>query len=53
VEDDDNYWDALHYRVGVAARVASDIALAAGEGKQNADFRIQANSGIVTGEWKR
>jgi hypothetical protein len=44
-EDDNNYWDALHYRVGVAVRVASDIALAAGEGKQNPDFRILGRAG--------
>jgi hypothetical protein len=44
-EDDNNYWDALHYRVGVAARVASDIALAAGGGSQNADFRILGRAG--------
>ncbi|MBV8456385.1 MAG: hypothetical protein JO122_07195 [Acetobacteraceae bacterium] len=31
MEDDNNYWDALHDRVGVAARVASDVVLAAGD----------------------
>jgi hypothetical protein len=44
-EDDNNYWDALHYRIGVASRMASDIALAAGEGKQNVDFRILGRAG--------
>ena len=26
--DDDNYWDARHYRVGIAERVARDLAAA-------------------------
>lgn len=35
--DDDNYWDPLHYRVGIANRIGIDIALAL-KGVTNADF---------------
>ncbi len=38
---DDNYWDALHYRVGVADRLSRDLALAA-QGDSNADFVVLA-----------
>ena len=37
--DDANYWDALHTRLGVAARMTEDLA-AAWEGTQSADDRI-------------
>jgi hypothetical protein len=38
-ETDTNYWDPLHYRVGVAARLALDLALAA-NGGTSPDFRV-------------
>lgn len=38
-EDDNNYWDAQHYRVDVAVRLAKDLADAA-RGETNADFRM-------------
>jgi hypothetical protein len=36
---DDNYWDALHYRVGIADRIARDLA-AADKGQSSDDYRI-------------
>ena len=39
--DDDNYWDALHYRVAVADRVAHDLAAASrGEGSTTGDYKL-------------
>jgi hypothetical protein len=38
-ERDDNYWDALHYRVAVADRIARDLAAAA-RGEASTDYRI-------------
>jgi hypothetical protein len=38
-EDDDNYWDPLHYRVGVADRLVRDLPLAT-HGEGNPDFSI-------------
>ena len=39
--DDDNYWDALHYRVGVAERLAADLGAAArGEASAQGDYRL-------------
>jgi hypothetical protein len=35
--NDSNYWDNLHYRVPIAARVARDLAAAAMEGKEATD----------------
>jgi hypothetical protein len=40
--DDDNYWDALHYRTGIADRLARDLA-AAWRGKISADFVVLTN----------
>ena len=37
-DDDDNYWDALHYRVGIADRIVHDLA-AADRGEASADYR--------------
>jgi hypothetical protein len=39
--DDDNYWDPRHYRVGIADRLARDLAVAA-HGDASADYRILA-----------
>jgi hypothetical protein len=39
--DDNNYWDALHYRVAIADRVAQDLAAAA-KGETSPDYRILA-----------
>lgn len=36
-DHDDNYWDALHYRVDIADRLAHDLARAA-RGNANTDF---------------
>ena len=39
--DDDNYWDALHYRVAVADRIARDLAAASrGEASTAGDYRL-------------
>ncbi len=38
-ERDDNYWDPLHYRIGVADRLARDLGLAA-RGFSSSDFRL-------------
>jgi hypothetical protein len=38
-ETDDNYWDALHYRVAIADRLVHDLA-AADRGEASADFRV-------------
>jgi hypothetical protein len=37
--DDDNYWDPRHYRVGIADRIAGDLAAAA-HGQDSADYRV-------------
>ncbi len=42
-ENDDNYWDALHYRVSVADQLARDLA-AADRGETSPDYRILAAS---------
>jgi len=39
--NDSNYWDALHYRVPVATRIAEDLAAAAVEGRQSSDGSYQ------------
>jgi hypothetical protein len=40
-EDDDNYWDAVHYRVGIGDRVARDLAAAArGEPSPEGDYAL-------------
>ena len=40
---DDNYWDALHYRVGVADRLAQDLARAA-NGEPSDDYAVIART---------
>ena len=35
--DDSNYWDGLHYRLPIAARLAAEIAEAALNGKPSSD----------------
>jgi hypothetical protein len=37
--DDEAYWDAVHYRVGVADRLARDLAAANG-GEASADYQV-------------
>lgn len=44
---DDNYWDALHYRVGVADRLARDLA-AATRGEPSADYRVLTAQDVGT-----
>src|SRR6185312_4785311 len=40
-QNDDNYWDALHYRVAIADRLASELAEASrGEASQCVDYRL-------------
>ncbi len=41
---DDNYWDALHYRVAIADRIARDLA-AADRGAPSADYRVLSTDG--------
>jgi hypothetical protein len=36
---DDNYWDGMHYRIGIADRVALDLA-AADRGEESADYAL-------------
>ncbi len=43
-ETDDNYWDALHYRVAVADRLARDLA-AADRGDASDDYRLLLHAG--------
>jgi hypothetical protein len=42
--DDSNYWDALHYRLGIAARIAEGLRQAYAEGREDPDgfYRILA-----------
>jgi len=39
--EDDNYWDQLHYRVGIAERIAADLARAL-RGEASPDYRMLA-----------
>ena len=39
----DNYWDAQHYRIGVADRIAHDLAMA-DRGEASVDYRLLALS---------
>jgi hypothetical protein len=41
---DDNYWDALHYRVAIADRIAHDLA-AADHGETSPDYRLLTPDG--------
>lgn len=44
--DDSNYWDGLHYRIGVARRIAADLwrAFARGEEAPDGFYRILART---------
>ena len=50
-DDDTNYWDGLHYRTGVAGRLARDLA-AANRDVQSPDYRLLHNSGSQAGRRK-
>ncbi len=39
---DENYWDPWHYRIGIAERIAHDVAEAAA-GRESADYRVLVN----------
>jgi hypothetical protein len=41
---DDNYWDPLHYRIGVADRIVRDL-VAADRGETSPDYRLMAGTG--------
>ncbi len=42
-DNDDNYWDALHYRIAIGDRLASDLAAAARRQASPAgDYRLLA-----------
>jgi hypothetical protein len=43
-----NYWDKLHYRVGIAERIVADIGRALGEGRDDpaGEWKVLARSGI-------
>ena len=43
-ESDDNYWDALHYRVAIADRIARDLARA-DRGEASGDYRVLSMDG--------
>ncbi len=47
-DNDDNYWDGLHYRLGIGDRISRDIG-AGVAGRQNADFKILADQGVRHG----
>jgi hypothetical protein len=46
---DDNYWDARHYRVAVADRIARDLA-AADRGEASADYRVLSPEGTESAQ---
>src|SRR5262249_29672175 len=44
---DDNYWDGQHYRIGVADRIAHDLA-AADRGETSPDYRMLGGAGVAS-----
>jgi hypothetical protein len=42
---DENYWDALHYRLPVAARIVADLkaAVSTGAGDPDGEYRVLAH----------
>ncbi|MGH6791915.1 MAG: hypothetical protein ACRECF_04160 [Methyloceanibacter sp.] len=48
--NDDNYWDALHYRLPIADRIVKGIeqAIATGKDDANGDWRYLAGPGVGT-----
>ncbi|MBV8525638.1 MAG: hypothetical protein JOY71_26560 [Acetobacteraceae bacterium] len=46
-EDDNNYWDAIHYRVGVAERLAHDLG-AASRGEPSEDYALLRPEAVST-----
>ena len=48
-ERDDNYWDALHYRIAIADRIARDLA-AADRGEASADYRVLCGDGPASAQ---
>lgn len=40
-DDDDNYWDPLHYRVGIATRIVDGLAEAVGRKRETGDEKIR------------
>ena len=44
-EADDNYWDSLHYRVGIADRIVHDLD-AANRGATSDDYRVLSANGV-------
>jgi hypothetical protein len=41
---DDNYWDGVHYRIGIADRIAHDLA-AASRGEASPDYQLLGGTG--------
>ncbi len=50
--NDANYWDPLHFRVGIAERIATDLA-AAVAGEASADYRVRASPGCLVEKGER
>jgi hypothetical protein len=46
---DDNYWDGVHYRIGVADRIAHDLA-AASHGEASQDYQLLGGNGPASAQ---
>jgi hypothetical protein len=46
-DDDDNYWDGMHFRIAIADRIARDLA-AADRGEASADYVLLGGSAIAS-----
>ncbi len=46
-DDDDNYWDGMHFRISIADRIARDLA-AADRGEASADYVLLGGSTIAS-----
>ena len=46
---DDNYWDPLHYRVGIAARIVDGIAGALSGRHHSPDWRLLGATPVASG----
>ena len=47
---DDNYWDPLHYRIGIADRIAEELAVA-GHAVASPDYKVLATTGAASATW--
>jgi hypothetical protein len=44
---DDNYWDGMHYRIGIADRIARDLA-AADRGEASPDYVLLSANDLAS-----